>query len=579
MRYHVLATDFDGTLALNGRVDESTLKSLNKFLATGRRLVMVTGRELSELLAAFPEIDLFEWVVAENGGLLYHPSSKEERLITDPPSEKLIDALHRQGVQPVSVGRSIVATWHPYETVVLETIRDLGLDLQVTFNKGAVMVLPAGVTKAFGLAAALKEMGISAHNAVGIGDAENDHAFLRTCEFSAAVVNALPAVKETADLVTKSDHGAGVTELIELIVANDLGSFEDRLKRHAFPLGTNNNEEVSLPSYGSNVLICGPSGSGKSTVARRIIEAITERRYQFCLIDPEGDYEAIEGAVVLGSPNGIPQIEEVVHLLEDSEANAVVCLTGMSIPDRPPFFLKLMSQLLQMRNRTGHPHWLLLDEAHHLMPAEWLPSAGMIPEQLNNTLLITVQANLLAETLLEHVNTVIAVGADAHQTLQSFAIAANAGQPTFEETCLESGEILLWRRECASSPIKVQTYPCKSQQQRHHRKYAEGELPPDRSFYFHGPEGKLNLRAQNLMLFLQLADGLDDATWEYHLRRGDYERWFLESIKDDALSAKAKRIAERPKTTARESRRLIRSAVEENYTLPASLPLPVPGAS
>ena len=578
MRYHVLAVDYDGTLADRGSVDPATLEALNRFLATGRHLVMVTGRELPDLFAAFPQIDLFEWVVAENGGLLYHPSTKAEHLLTEPPSEKLIHALQRQGVSPLSVGKSIVATWHPHETVVLETIRDLGLDLQIIFNKGAVMVLPAGVNKGFGFVAALQEMGISAHNVAGIGDAENDHAFLRKCEFSAAVRNALPAVKEAVDLVTHADHGGGVAELIDLVLADDLCSLDERLQRHYLPLGTAEGAEVRLPSYGSNVLICGTSGSGKSTVARHFVEAIREQSYQFCLFDPEGDYEACDGAVVLGGPKGLPQADEVLHLLENPDANAVVCLTGMSIPDRPPFFLGLMSQLLQLRNRTGHPHWLILDEAHHLLPAEWLPPAGSIPEQLHNTLLITVQPNLLAEGLLARVNTVMAMGTDAIQTLDTFASAVKSTPPIVETTNLEPGELWLWLREKGSPPVRVQAYPCKMTGQRHHRKYAEGELPVDRSFFFHGPEGKLNLRAQNLIFFLQLADGVDDATWEHHLHQGDYARWFRESIKDDALATTAERIADLPNVSAQESRQLIRTAVEQDYTLPASLPLPVPGA-
>ena len=579
MRYHVLAVDYDGTLALDSSVDESTLKSLDELLATGRHLMMVTGRELPQLLSAFPHIEKFDWVVAENGGLLYCPSTKEERLLTAPPSEKLVEALERQGIGPLSVGRSIVATWHPHETAVLETIRDLGLDLQVIFNKGAVMVLPAGVTKGSGFSAALKIMGISARNVVGIGDAENDHAFLRQCELSAAVSNALPAVKNSVDLVMKGSHGQGVSELIERIVADDLHSCEDRLSRHNLSLGTADGKEVSLPPYGPNVLICGPSGCGKSTVALRLVEAIMEQEYQFCLIDPEGDYDEIEGALVLGGPKGLPQIEEVVHLLEDPTANAVVCLTGMSIPERPTFFLKLMAQLLHLRSRTGHPHWLILDEAHHLMPAEWLPPEGLIPEHLHNTILITVQPNLLAEPLLARINTVMAVGADASQTLDCFAQGAHCQQPKVKTTELVSGEILLWMRECEVPPLKVQAYRSKLEHHRHRRKYAEGELPPERSFYFHGPEGKLNLRAQNLMSFLELAEGLDDTTWVYHLKLGDYEKWFRESIKDVALAASAKQIAEQSNCNAHESRRLIRLAIEKEYTLPATAPLPVPGAS
>lgn len=222
MRYHVLASDYDGTLARDDHVDSRTIASLEKFLATGRRLVLVTGRELPELIEVFPRIDLFEWVVAENGALLYHPASRATRVLADPPPEKFIEALRRRGVSPLSVGNVIVATLESHGKTVLQTIQDLGLEMQVIFNKRSVMVLPTGINKASGLTAALKEMKLSAHNAVGIGDAENDHSLLHLCEFSAAVANALPALKETADFVAAADHGAGVSELIDRIIATDL---------------------------------------------------------------------------------------------------------------------------------------------------------------------------------------------------------------------------------------------------------------------------------------------------------------------------------------------------------------------
>src|SRR3984893_13640959 len=135
MRYLALATDYDGTLALHGRVDDETLGALQRFLAAGRKLIVVTGRELDELMSVFPHLDLFEWVVAENGALLYRPSTREEKLLADSPPEPFVAALRQRGVGPISVGRVIVATWHPHETAVLETIRDHGLELQVIFNK------------------------------------------------------------------------------------------------------------------------------------------------------------------------------------------------------------------------------------------------------------------------------------------------------------------------------------------------------------------------------------------------------------------------------------------------------------
>jgi HAD superfamily hydrolase (TIGR01484 family) len=222
MRYLALACDYDGTIAHHGRVSSTTVAALERLRASGRKPLLVTGRELGDLLSVFPRVDLFDRMVLENGALLYRPATKQERRLAEPPPPEFVRELARRGVAPVSVGRSIVATWHPHETTVLEVIRDLGLELQVIFNKGAVMVLPPGVTKATGLIVALDELGLSPRNVVGVGDAENDHAFLSVCEFSAAVANALPSVKERADLVTRGDHGTGVEQLIDELLACDL---------------------------------------------------------------------------------------------------------------------------------------------------------------------------------------------------------------------------------------------------------------------------------------------------------------------------------------------------------------------
>jgi hydroxymethylpyrimidine pyrophosphatase-like HAD family hydrolase len=188
--------------------------------------ILITGRELDDLLAVFPDCNLFEWVIAENGCIIYRPATGQKRQLVDPPPPQFIAELHRRKVQPLSIGRAIVATWHPHETTVRDAIRELGLDLRIIFNKGAVMVLPAGTNKASGLAAVLEEMGLSPKNVAGIGDAENDCAFLNLCGCSVAVANALPVVKARVDFVTKADHGAGVIELIREMIASDLAERE-----------------------------------------------------------------------------------------------------------------------------------------------------------------------------------------------------------------------------------------------------------------------------------------------------------------------------------------------------------------
>lgn len=228
MRYTLLATDYDETLASHGKVAETSIAALTRVRASGRKLVLATGRHLPDLRSVFSQLELFDRVVAENGALLYRPQSREEELLCGPPKPQFVQLLSQRKV-PFTAGRGIVATWEPHQQSVLAAIRDSGLDLQVVLNKGSVMVLPAGVNKATGVKVALAELGISPRNVVGIGDAENDLPFLAACGFSAAVANALPLLKERADMVTDAENGAGTVELIEELLADDLASYEARV--------------------------------------------------------------------------------------------------------------------------------------------------------------------------------------------------------------------------------------------------------------------------------------------------------------------------------------------------------------
>jgi HAD superfamily hydrolase (TIGR01484 family) len=228
VQYRVLATDYDGTLAHDGHVDSPIREALVRFKATGRQLVLVTGREWDELSAIFPKLELFDALVLENGAMLNRPPSKDLRVLCESPNLAFVDALRARKVVPLSVGKAIVATFRPNERVILEVIREMGLELQVIFNKDAVMVLPSGVNKATGLVAALQELNCTPSETVGIGDAENDHAFLSMCGFAAAVDNALPSLKERADLVTQAARGRGVVELIDRILADSLPSPRSR---------------------------------------------------------------------------------------------------------------------------------------------------------------------------------------------------------------------------------------------------------------------------------------------------------------------------------------------------------------
>lgn len=221
MHYLALATDYDGTLASEGTVDQFTLAALQRARQVGVKLILVTGRELSDLFNNFPHGHLFDRIVVENGALLYNPADGTTRSLSSAPPPEFLRKLMDQQV-PFSVGHSIVATVEPHESTVLAAIRDLRIEWQLVFNKGAVMALPSGVTKATGLQPALSELKIRPEQTVGVGDAENDHAFLELCGLAVAVANALPSVKASANIVTKGAHGEGVVELIDRLVRNDL---------------------------------------------------------------------------------------------------------------------------------------------------------------------------------------------------------------------------------------------------------------------------------------------------------------------------------------------------------------------
>src|SRR5436190_9511686 len=116
MRYTAIALDFDGTIAHDSEVPAHVVEGLQRLKDTGRKLLLVTGRELPELLDIFEPIGIFDRVVAENGALLYRPQTRERVELGEPPPQALLDLLRARGV-PISVGASIVATVEPHETV------------------------------------------------------------------------------------------------------------------------------------------------------------------------------------------------------------------------------------------------------------------------------------------------------------------------------------------------------------------------------------------------------------------------------------------------------------------------------
>ena len=575
MNIHVFATDYDGTIAEGNHVSEVTARALERVRATGRKLLLVTGRMLPDLQAVCPDIDrMFDAVVAENGALVYFPERRELRLLSDPPEPALVEALERHGV-PFSLGSAILATEAPFAEAALAAIQETGVERSLVFNKGALMLLPGGVTKGTGLTAALAALELSPRNMAGIGDAENDHAFLSMCECAVAVADAVPALRERADYVTRGMAARGTVEFIEEHLLNDLVDIVPRLTRHHLPLGeAADGAPVAVPAHGTRLLIVGPSGSGKSTLTGVLAERVLESERSLLLLDPEGDYRTLAelpGVVVFGGKGeqALPTPEEVDQLLRHPRTSLVLDLSAMGLAEKVAYATKVLAVVATVRSATGLPHWLVIDEAHHVLPAESSPAVDLVRSGAEGLAMITLDAAELAPPMRSLSNVVASTELAAFQAGLRTVLAARtgrAGAPSLDGPALERGEATLAWLEPTPRAVRFRVSRRRVHHRRHLRKYAEGELPPERSFFFRGPASALNLRAANLARFAELAEGVDEATWAHHLGAGEYSDWVRQMIKDPELADEIAAI-ETAGASPSESRRQVLERVRARYSV------------
>jgi hydroxymethylpyrimidine pyrophosphatase-like HAD family hydrolase len=569
MWFHVVACDYDRTLAVDGTIAPETMAALGRLRESGRRIVLVTGRRFEDLLDVCPDVDFFDQVVAENGAVLFDPRAKKVDDLADPPPPAFLTALEHAGV-PFSTGRIVVSSVVPHEVAILEIIRTLGLELQIVFNKESVMVLPGGVSKATGLRAALRRLGLSIHNTVGVGDGENDHAFLRRTGFAVAVANAVPSLADEADLVTQSPDGAGIRELIDGPLATDFEEYRPHLLGRTIELGREEDgTAVTYPVRGPNVLITGASGSGKSTLTGLFVERLVREDYVICLLDPEGDYRTLadhEGVVVLASEPGTEETRalEVERLLRHRSTSVAIDLSALNRDERIRAAARFLHAVQRLRVETGSPHWVVIDEAHHLFPPGGGPAEETFDFEWNGVCLVTNEPHRVARELIGAARHVFSTSVEAVTT--TLPLLPRDAIPGGE---LQPGEALDITRQ--DGPPRVRRFRVarrETSHKRHVKKYATGKLPPERSFHFRGPTGALDLVAHNLETFTMLAKGVDDATWLHHLRNGDIARWLREAIKDAELADEVAALASRHDTDG--TRHAVLEAIGRRYTPVAS---------
>jgi hydroxymethylpyrimidine pyrophosphatase-like HAD family hydrolase len=545
MVIHALACDYDGTIARDGRVDEATTLALARVRDSGRKVFLVTGRMLPDLRHVCPDLEtMFDAVVAENGAVMYLPSRRETRTLGDAPEPALLDALARGGVR-VDVGASIIAGDARDAEAATVAIRAAGVERSLIFNKGSLMLLSAGVNKGTGLSAVLDTVGMSPHTLAGVGDAENDHAFLGLSECAVAVADSVPALADRADIVTQAPGPAGVQEFVDALLRDEASAVAPALARHQIELGrTATGDLVTLPAHGPGLLVVGPTGTGKSTITGLLIERLLESKRTFCVVDPEGDYQSLADTpevVVLGgrAEQALPKADELKQLVTRTHASVVLNLSAMTRAEKIDYAATIFATVAATRASSGLPLWLVVDEAHHIFPAEGSPVVELLGAGTLPVCLTTLSLDHLAPAARAIVNTVASTDLDAFNASLGL-LAHDRRQPPPSPAPpgpLGRGEIAFARLgEQRPLTLRFQLAPRHLHHRRHLRKYTEGELPPERSFYFRGADGRLNLRAANLVRFRELAEGVDEETWQHHARRGEYSTWLREMIKDPELA-------------------------------------------
>jgi hypothetical protein len=246
----------------------------------------------------------------------------------------------------------------------------------------------------------------------------------------------------------------------------------------------------------------------------------------------------------------------------------VINLLGLKLADRPAHFMSLFTRILDIRAKSGHPHWLIVDEAHHVLPVDWQPTDIVLPQRLDGFLMVSVSPALIAPAAVKLVDSIVVLGDKPREMLQEFATAKEMAPPTLAVTKIPQGQALLWNAD-RNEPQLVTLEPTKTDRRRHLRKYAEGSLGDDRAFWFRGPENKLKLRAQNLITFLDLADGVDEETWLHHWRKGEISDWLRRCVKDEELADNVAAVEREARDDATRSRERVRELIEAQYTAPA----------
>ena len=544
MKPSVLALDYDGTIATDRGIERDVRDAIAAARTSGITVLLVTGRILSELRRVAGDLHFVDGVVAENGAVVHFPDSEHTSVLAPRVAERLARGLEADGI-PFQAGECLIDANAADGHRLLAVIRQLELPYVLVFNRGRVMVLPQGVSKATGLQAALEMLRLSPRNAVAIGDAENDHELLRLAELGAAVGWGSRVLQSAADAVVPGDHPRDVAHYIRSILASDRMPLPARARRHLRLGHLEDGREFSLAVKGRNVLVAGDAKSGKSWIAGLLCEQLILHGYCVCVLDPEGDYrslEALPGVTVLGGEDPPPTPRELLRALRYPDRSVVIDLSRLPQDEKIAYIRSALPAINQMRRRTGLPHRILLDEAHYFLNGA--DGERLLDLDRNGYTVVTFCASRLPPQLLAATEVMLVTCESNDDEIAALYTSCQACQTRMDAAA--------WRRllchvavgqavalpitEEAAGDLRLFNIGRRlTSHVRHREKYVDVPVTEQKAFVFSRP-GHV-ARARTLREFVTTLEPLSSTAVHGYLQRGDFSRWIADVFGDRALAA------------------------------------------
>lgn len=546
MKLSAIALDYDGTIARHDVLDPGVRHAISEARSRGIFVLIVTGRILDELRRVAGDLHFVDAVIAENGAVVHFPDKGITSSLAPPVPPAMVAELRRRGLV-FREGQSLIDAAAEDAPQLLDIIRTLELPWVLAFNGGRVMVLSQGVSKATGLKRVLDGQRISARNTVAIGDAENDHELLRLAELGVAVAWGSAALRRAADVVLPGSGPEAVAPYLLRLAESRVMPPLTHPRRRLFLGHTDDGQEFSLAVRGRNVLIAGEPRSGKSWIAGLLCEQLIMQGYCLCVIDPEGDYRSLErlpGVGVLGGDDPPPSHRELVRALRYPDRSVVLDLSQRSHEEKVDYIRTLLPALNTLRQRSGLPHRIIIDEAHYYLHG---PQAErLLDVEPHGYTVITYCASRLPPALLAATEVIIVTCESSPYEIdalfQMCRGCAEVDRPQWAMLSrLQVGQAVALpiTEESAGTLRQFAIAPRFTPHVRHRQKYVDMPIGDRRAFVF-THAGRVH-PVQTLRQFVVVLERTPPALLGPYIARGDFSRWVEEVFGDRSLAGEIRR--------------------------------------